>query len=113
MILIRSTIPFYFNKKGTVLKVLSHGTNCSTDSIMTIHAEVDAILKAKKKSKKQKYDLADADMYVVRIGSIRMDYPLKYSRPCPDCAKAISKHGLRRVYYSTNKEFYDCCGKTT
>lgn len=79
----------------------------------SIHAEVDAILKAKKKSKKQKYDLTDADMYVVRIGSIRMDYPLKYSRPCPDCEKAISKHGLRRVYYSTNKEFYECCSTIT
>lgn len=75
----------------------------------SIHAEVDAILKAKKKSKKQKFDLSDAEMYVVRIGSIRMDFPLKYSKPCPDCEKAITKHGLRRIYYSTNKEFLDYC----
>lgn len=62
----------------------------------SIHAEVDALYKAKK----QRWKLADCEMYVVRIGPGR----LKYSKPCHDCAAVIERHGIRRVYYSTEDE---------
>lgn len=68
----------------------------------SIHAEVDALLNVKGRRRNM---LADAEMYVVRIGAKSMDCPLKYSRPCCDCQKAIMKYGIRKVYYSTSYEY--------
>jgi len=62
----------------------------------SIHAEVDALSKTKHNRK----FLSQCDMYVVRIGTASMGYPLKLSKPCCDCTKAIQKSGLRRVFYS-------------
>lgn len=67
----------------------------------SIHAEVDALYKAKK----GKYKLTDCEMYVVRIGPQKFDHCLKYSKPCPNCTKEIQKNGIKRVYYSTNHEY--------
>lgn len=72
---------------------------CHTKSI---HAEVDALLNVKGRRRNM---LGDAEMYVVRIGKKSMDRPLKYSRPCCDCQKAIMKYGIRKVYYSTSYEY--------
>jgi deoxycytidylate deaminase len=68
----------------------------------SIHAEVDALLNVKGRRRNM---LGDAEMYVVRIGKKSMDCPLKYSRPCNDCQKAIMKYGIRKVYYSTSYEY--------
>lgn len=67
----------------------------------SIHAEVSCLSKLKRNR-----DLSDCSMYVVRIGTDNMQNPLKYSRPCPDCTKAIIKSGIKKVYYSTSDEFY-------
>ena len=68
----------------------------------SIHAEVAALSKLSKKNKKF---LSTCDLYVVRIGTDNMGNPLKYSKPCPECMKAILKAGIRKVYYSSNIEF--------
>ncbi len=72
---------------------MSHG--------FSIHAEVDALTKVKGKRNL----LSEAEMYVVRIGRFRPTMPdsycMKYSKPCRECSKAIVKHGIRKVYYST------------
>lgn len=68
----------------------------------SVHAEVDALKKAKKKFKQF---TSDMEMYVVRIGPEAFDYCLKYSKPCENCQKAIEKSGLKKVYYSTNVEW--------
>jgi deoxycytidylate deaminase len=69
----------------------------------SIHAEVDAL----NKFKKSRYisDKTRLEMYVVRIGPKKYDHCLKYSKPCNFCQKAIIKHGINKVYYSTNTEF--------
>ena len=67
----------------------------------SVHAEVDALSKLKHNRK----FMSQCDMYVVRIGVDSMGMPLKYSRPCSDCTKAITKSGIRRVYYSTSHQF--------
>jgi len=67
----------------------------------SIHAEVDAISKMKRNKK----FMSTCDLYVVRVGKESMGNPLKYSKPCPDCIRAIEKCGIRRVYYSSNIEF--------
>lgn len=70
--------------------------------IRSIHAEVDALLKVKSRGK---HFLSEAEMYVVRIGTSKMMCPLKYSKPCSGCQKAIHKYGIKRVFYSTNDEY--------
>lgn len=64
----------------------------------SIHAEVHALSKLKYNRK----IIPQCDMYVVRIGTDNMGNPLKFSRPCSDCTKAIEKSGIRKIYYSTN-----------
>ena len=59
----------------------------------SIHADIDALYKAKK------YPYPLMEMYVVRINN---KGSLKYSRPCEHCQKEIQKHGIRKVYFSTN-----------
>ena len=71
----------------------------------SIHAEVDALINVKGRRRNL---LTYAEMYVVRIGTKSMDCPLKYSRPCCDCQKAIKKYGIRKVYYSTSCEYNEC-----
>jgi deoxycytidylate deaminase len=66
----------------------------------SIHAEVDAMRKAKKI-----HNLYECELYVVRIGPRSFDHCLKYSKPCCDCQKAILKHGIKKAYYSTNSEY--------
>lgn len=68
----------------------------------SIHAEICCLSKMKRNKKA----LSECEMYVVRIGTDNMQQPFKYSRPCPDCTKAIVKAGIKRVYFSTNDDFY-------
>lgn len=85
-------------------EILSEGYNHTQLHLyhkFSIHAEVDAISKLKHNKKL----LSACDLYVVRIGTDSMGNPLKYSKPCPACIKAIHKAGIRRVYYSSNLEF--------
>jgi deoxycytidylate deaminase len=69
----------------------------------SIHAEVDALTKLKGR----KNILSEAELYVARIGKFNPACPssfcLKYSKPCRECSKAILKHGIRKVYYSTTE----------
>ena len=69
----------------------------------SIHAEVDALTKLKGR----KNLLAEAELYVARIGKYNPAAPgafcLKYSKPCRECSKAILKQGIRKVYYSTEE----------
>lgn len=81
-------------KKG---QVIATGYNHHVrDDKTTIHAEMHAISKLKKTE-----DLRNCDLYVVRIGTDKMNWPLKYSRPCTICSDFVIKHGVRRVFYST------------
>lgn len=85
-------------------EIVAEGFNQHTKHFehkFTIHAEIDALLKLKKNKK----ILNECELYVVRIGTDSMGRPLKYSRPCEDCTKAILKSGIRRVYYSTDPDF--------
>lgn len=85
-------------------EIVSEGYNHTHTHLyhkFSIHAEVDAISKMKHN---KKY-MSQCDLYVVRIGTDNMGNPLKYSKPCKDCIKAIEKSGIRKVYYSSNIEF--------
>lgn len=59
----------------------------------SLHGEIASILKARKK-----IDLCGCKMYVARLdknGYVSM------SRPCIWCQKIIKKHGIKKVYYTT------------
>jgi deoxycytidylate deaminase len=93
------------HKHGCVLvndddgMIVSQGYNRSTTIMYhtySIHAEVDTLMKLKKKANKA--ILPKCIMYVVRIGP---QQELKYSKPCENCQKAILKYGIKSVYYST------------
>lgn len=99
-------------KHGCVIvyknKNLATGTNTTVDTCgFSIHAEVDAINKAKKLLTKS--EMKKCKLIVVRIGQYSMDYPLKYSKPCPSCMKYIKNVGIKQIYYTTNFE-RDMCG---
>lgn len=62
----------------------------------SIHAEIDALQKAKKASVLLKSK--PCVMYVVRIGGSEC---LKNSKPCSMCAQWIAESGISKVFYST------------
>lgn len=100
--------PCHQQRHGCVIvrdnEIISEGYNHTHTHMyhkFSIHAEVDAISKLKHNRRL----MASCDLYVVRVGRDSMGNPLKYSKPCPDCIKAIQKCGIKRVYYSSNIEF--------
>ena len=98
-------------KHGCVIvlknKIISVGFNYSIIPCkFSIHAEQDAINKAKKKISPT--ELKKCKLYVVRIGQDSMENPLKYSKPCPNCSLSIHNVGIKSVFYSTNFEIDTC-----
>lgn len=79
-------------------EVLSSGYNHVCTRMchkFSMHAECDALRKIKKD-----IDLANAEMYVVRIGPESLGNPLRMSQPCEGCARLIQKANVGRVFYS-------------
>lgn len=66
---------------------------------MSLHAEIDALNKVKHKGKRF---LEECTMVVIRIGQQKDGFPLKMSKPCDRCDKEIKKHGIRKVFYSSD-----------
>ena len=99
--------PMYPHKHGAIIvykdKIIASGYNYYMGDF-SIHAEVAAISRIKRK---QKHILRDCDIYVVRIGPKRLNNPLKYSRPCPNCQDTIIKNNIKNAYYSTSYEYDD------
>jgi len=102
------------HKHGCVIvynnTIIAQGTNhmyCNMKEIDSIHAEVNAINQLRKMMArvKDKHFFEKCELYVVRIGTSSMDYPLKESSPCEHCTKIINRVGIKKVYYSTNYEF--------
>jgi len=101
-------------KHGCVIvynnEIIAQGMNRKYDAMKevdSIHAEVNAINQLRKiMHKKDKNFIQKCKLYVVRIGTPNMDYPLKDSKPCSHCTKVIESVGIPEVYYSTNDDFY-------
>jgi deoxycytidylate deaminase len=99
------------HKHGAVIvnrkngEIISTGYNHYTEYMMhsfTCHAEMDALSKIKKLPKRI---FSELDLYVVRVGKASRDFPLKYSKPCINCTKAIIKYGIKKVYFSTDDNY--------
>lgn len=93
-------------KHGCVIvhknKLVSAGHNTVAERFgaYSVHAEVNALLKARKILNKG--ELKQCKLFVVRIGSDGMDNPLKYSKPCKICRDFIDRAGIKLVFYSTS-----------
>jgi deoxycytidylate deaminase len=59
----------------------------------SVHAEVDAIKKAK--------DVSGATIYVARVNRRG---EARDSRPCNRCYEAIRKNGIKKIVYTTSEE---------
>jgi tRNA(Arg) A34 adenosine deaminase TadA len=99
------------HKHGSIIvhgdTILSEGWNqyiTYYDHSFSIHAEIDAIQKYRKKIKNN-VPFAEVELYVVRIGTNRMNNCLKYSKPCENCQKLIKRFGIPKAYYSTSDDF--------
>jgi deoxycytidylate deaminase len=88
------------DKNGEILAEGYNHTYSYLYHSYSIHAEVSCLSKIK-----WRRSLRDCEMYLVRIGTDGMGKPLKYSKPCSECTKAILKSGIRRVYYSTDDDY--------
>lgn len=80
---------------------VSHGWNKakthpkSTHAWKFVHAEMDAIMKAR--------NCDGADLYVARIGR---DGTLRNAKPCPACMALIMASGIKRVHFTDNGEWH-------
>lgn len=74
-------------KMNTYIKNRAHHENCAS-----IHAEIDAIFKVRRK-----IDLKGCDMYVARITK-HGDHGM--AAPCPMCMRTIERYGIKRVFYT-------------
>ena len=84
-------------------KIVSEGVNHIEEYMAhsySIHAEVDALFKLKHKGRKF---LEDCTMLCVRVGPKSLDYPMRCSKPCANCEKAIKQYGLKKVFYSVSQ----------
>ena len=86
---------------GSVLvkdgEIIGKGYNYRVDNLKctySIHAEIDAILDAKKTCKN---DFRNSTLYVVRINNKN---DLSQSLPCEKCNQFINRHKIPKVYFS-------------
>jgi deoxycytidylate deaminase len=81
--------------------IISHGWNKlkthpkSTHPWKHIHAEMDAIFKAKGNT-------VGATLYVTRVST---QGNLNNSKPCPFCMSLIVAAGIKKVFYTDNNEW--------
>lgn len=80
---------FNSSKTNSFIKVFGEEHN-------NMHAEVDAILRARKK-----VDLRGSKMYVARL--TRATQSPANSAPCAMCVEAATMYGIKRIYYTVDE----------
>lgn len=95
-----------FNKANATNQFMEHYANLARgrrDYYMSVHSEVDAILKARNKT-----DLSRCKMYTIRrcfepkLGKVGI------SRSCPICEGAQRAYGIRKSWYSLDNDHVGC-----
>lgn len=84
-------------------KIIAEGYNHTANymsHLWSVHAEVDAISKVPQGLRKQVFK--DCVMLVVRISG--KDSHSCLSAPCENCRKEIEKAGIKRTFYSVDRE---------
>jgi deoxycytidylate deaminase len=78
-----------------------------TDRVLftSLHAEIDAILKAKKTLFRKRSSMPASTIYVARIKNENHNddykrYTIGISMPCQDCQKKLYKLNVTKIYYT-------------
>ena len=89
-------------KGGSILSIGFNDTSINsfvrhyaTAPHTNLHAEVDAILQARRKS-----DLNGCKIYVARV---RRDNSVALARPCNMCQNVLARYGIRTAIYTINE----------
>ena len=82
-------------KRNAFVDTYSHHTNPGCH----IHAEVDAILRVRKK-----INLKGTKLFVARISKTGKNICI--SRPCPMCINVMKNYGITKAYYTINNREY-------
>ena len=94
------------NNRGEVLGEGFNKLNSNLTNIFSIHAECACIKNSIKKNK-NKLEMYDLTLYVIRISYINDFCYLRQSKPCENCKKVIDKYAqkykLRTIYYSIDE----------
>lgn len=97
------------NNRGDILGEGFNKPNNNLTNIYSIHAECACIKNSIKKNK-NKLEMYDLTLYVIRISYINNKSYLRLSKPCDNCKKVIDKYAqkykLKTIYYSID-EFTD------
>jgi len=94
-----------YNDKEIIAEGYNHTRSSPMENLFSIHAEMDALHKLRQIARTRSKDFIDkCKLYVVRIGTEKMDYPMKLSVPCLRCARLINDIGIPRVCYSISDQ---------
>lgn len=89
-----------FNQMKTHPFAVEYAKN---DEAIYLHAETDAIYKAKKKLTEQ--ELRKATLIIVRAkNDINSNKHFGLAKPCPGCARCIEDHKIKTVIYTDESE---------
>jgi deoxycytidylate deaminase len=98
------------NNKGEIISEGYNHMSCIYCHQSSIHAEVHAILNARKKisKNKRKSILSKCKIYIVRIGKKCLHF--KKSSPCINCYNFIKKNHIKTIIYSdTHDDTIEYC----
>lgn len=77
---------------GNVVVASGRNRNINSYGLASVHAEMDAVFKCSPRLK---------NVHVVVVRVLRDDTTTAMSRPCPACARALARMGVRKVTYTT------------
>lgn len=99
----------FYKGKVVSIGVNQHKTHpfaakyCRHPEAIFLHAEVDAINKAKKKLTEQ--ELKKATLVIVRVKQdVNKKTEFGIAKPCNGCEKCIEAHGIKNVIYTDNSD---------
>ena len=94
------------NNRGQILGEGINKPHNNFKDYYSIHAEC-ACIKDSIKKNKNKLEMYDLSLYVIRISYINNNYYLRQSKPCENCKKVINKYAqkykLKTIYYSIDE----------
>ena len=65
----------------------------------SLHAEIDAVLKASKLMERKKCKMPPSTIYVVRL-ALNNQHRVGNSKPCEDCQKKLHNYNVKKIYYT-------------
>jgi deoxycytidylate deaminase len=91
------------DKQIVATGINEHVLNCEERNVFSIHSEMKALANLIGiRGHNEKY-LENCTAFVARVGSERLGYQVKMSRPCIKCQKLLKKMGIKRIFYTIDE----------